>query len=246
MKSLREVRAAVGDLPRTLDETYERIFQLIPEVVCVFVWLVFIFICGNNYLRDPPIPANVLLEDVFHRLYAQALQGSEQCLYDRDTLRDLCGCLITFSSPNNIEHVLLAHYTVEEFLYSDRTAQGPVPMFSLSDQIVITTTATTVLEVAIHTHCHLSAQDYKQLQPQDLRFYCLLRAHLLMLGLSERPFNLREHEMYELLEQYGLLAQYREVGMSGGYLPKILYILEAELEYVILMQENPCPRQANI
>ena len=96
-------------------------------------------ICGNNDFRLKPIPSNILLSVINFRLSGDEIE--DVTFYDRDTLRDYCGCLISLTMHNDMvlkdtERVSLAHYTVKEYLYSDRIIQSPVSFFALSSELV--------------------------------------------------------------------------------------------------------------
>lgn len=124
------------NLPRSLDETYERIFQIIPEEERQFVQSALLIICGNNDFRPTPISSNTLLKAIIFRLNSNEIE--EPSFYDRSALRDRCGCLISLTVFKDTEHVSLAHYTVKEYLYSDRIRHSPVSLFALSRELVWT------------------------------------------------------------------------------------------------------------
>lgn len=143
------MRIAVSNLPKTLDETYERIFQLLAEEDHHFVRLALIFICGNNSFRPIPLAANVLLQAVRWRLESSHKDDGSFNFYTHDMLKDRCGCLISFAYHAGVECVSLAHYTVAEFIYSDRISHTSVRDFALSDSLVRATIVNTALEVVI-------------------------------------------------------------------------------------------------
>ena len=87
------------DLPKDLAETYIRIFESIPEADREFVHRVFIWICGHAgglWMKDAGIDAGLLVSAVSYDL-SKASPGSRVFVYGCDDLRELCGCLITFS-----------------------------------------------------------------------------------------------------------------------------------------------------
>ncbi|KAH6986487.1 hypothetical protein BKA56DRAFT_546285 [Ilyonectria sp. MPI-CAGE-AT-0026] len=110
---------ALRSLPETLDETYERIFSLIPEADRVYLrsalhWIIFL----GHWNFDWPLG--------FHSLSSLAelvLPHWERCDIDEtrweETLLDICGCLIRrTSNDKGLDAIYLAHYTVREFLES--------------------------------------------------------------------------------------------------------------------------------
>jgi hypothetical protein len=91
--------AALNDLPKDLAETYIRIFQSIPDADQDFVHRALIWICGHAeglWMKDTGINADLLVSAVLYDLN-EAQPGSRTLFYDCDDLRELCGCLITFS-----------------------------------------------------------------------------------------------------------------------------------------------------
>ncbi|PMD45946.1 hypothetical protein L207DRAFT_382923, partial [Hyaloscypha variabilis F] len=121
-----KIREALTSLPRTMDETYERTFSYIGEEEKEFVRHALHWVCFHDFLWKGkiPLPANVLIDayiafdDSSHR----GLARSEEHLYDLDSLKDSCGCLVSFNIDQTAEAHLasVAHYTVREFLESDR------------------------------------------------------------------------------------------------------------------------------
>lgn len=138
------IRAALSNLPRTLDETYERIFLTIPEddwlsVQHVFHWLIY-----HNDLFGTNIPLSTLLQAVQQSTVDVVSQDADQ-LHDFEGLRERCGCLIKVEQEekrtghnNKIVHqrstVSFAHYTVKEYLQSPRISQNKVGFFALAQE----------------------------------------------------------------------------------------------------------------
>ncbi|KAH7115873.1 hypothetical protein B0J11DRAFT_593496 [Dendryphion nanum] len=146
-RSEEDVRMALKQLPETLDETYERIFLAIPSEDWLYVRKVLIFICAHIDLPfHMDIPTVCLKEAIVYGT-------SGEHFIDQDTLYEMCGCLISekqYEKGKMGGNVLglddsderrvafsttsLSHYTVREFLYSDRIRRGPVSFFALSDE----------------------------------------------------------------------------------------------------------------
>lgn len=123
------VKRALANLPKTLDETYDRIFLTIPDEEHLFVYHAFQWIKYHNDLYDGAnIPCSVLLEAV-GKSTAAVTANQIECFYDQETLRELCGCLINITpeeySYGRIETltVSFAHYTVREYLDSARISE---------------------------------------------------------------------------------------------------------------------------
>lgn len=138
------IRAALSNLPKTLDETYERIFLTIPEddwlsVQHVFHWLIY-----HNDLFGTNIPLSTLLQAVQQSTVDLLSQDADQ-LHDFEGLRERCGCLIEVGqeekrtgNDRKLVHqrstVSFAHYTVKEYLQSPRISQKKVGFFALAQE----------------------------------------------------------------------------------------------------------------
>ena len=138
------IRAALSNLPKTLDETYDRIFLTIPEddwlsVQHVFHWLVY-----HNALFGTNIPLSTLLQAVQQSTVDLLSQDADQ-LHDFVGLRERCGCLIMVEQEEKrtdddkkLIHqrstVSFAHYTVKEYLQSPRISQKKVGFFALAQE----------------------------------------------------------------------------------------------------------------
>ena len=139
------VHKALKDLPKTLDETYDRILLALPEEDQQFVHHALQLILYHNNLYggdiDGDIPCAVLIRGV-ERSIAELTSKQSDRFYDHETLRELCGCLIhvtqeestlndvlagTYSMElgpqNRVLTVSFAHYTVYEYLGSNRISK---------------------------------------------------------------------------------------------------------------------------
>ena len=128
------------DLPKTLDETYNRILLTLSEEDQQFVHHALQFILYHNNLYggdgNGSIPCAVLIRGV-ERSIAVLTSKQNDRFYDHETLRELCGCLInvTQEQPNSRDvlagaypqivklTVSFAHYTVYEYLASNRVSK---------------------------------------------------------------------------------------------------------------------------
>ncbi|CUS15251.1 unnamed protein product, partial [Tuber aestivum] len=111
----KDVRAALRKLPKDLDSVYQRILESIPEAQREYVqramhWLTF---------SAEPLTLGQL---------AEAVQI------------DICPSLISFedsredgSQPREGRQLRLAHFSVKEYLISDRAAQGPSAYYRISE-----------------------------------------------------------------------------------------------------------------
>ena len=119
-----KIREAIRSLPETLDETYERIFSYIPEEEQGLVRLALHLTCFHDTLwkGEMPLPGQVLLDLYATREKTVNQSSLGDSLLDLETLKDICGCLISFSAMHGGEAVNVAHYTVREFLESSRAS----------------------------------------------------------------------------------------------------------------------------
>ena len=128
------VQKALANLPKTLDETYDRIFLSIPEEERLFVHHALQWIYYHNELYGGEgIPCTILLQGVGKSTAGLTANQNER-FYDKETLRELCGCLVNITLEDStdvsvkIYHTTLtvsfAHYTVREYLDSTRISKN--------------------------------------------------------------------------------------------------------------------------
>lgn len=132
-RSEEDIRKALSELPETLDETYERLFLEIPREDWPIARSALLWICAHDDLPfKNNMPSQCLVSAVLYET-----PGSH--LFDLDALQEICGCLINVAPANfamsTTTTVSLAHYTVREYLYSDRISTTSVSYFSLSYSI---------------------------------------------------------------------------------------------------------------
>ncbi|KAI1880907.1 hypothetical protein JX265_001147 [Neoarthrinium moseri] len=224
LRSREEIYKAVSDLPKSLDETYERIFHLLPEEDSGFVRYALIFICANNNSRPVPISATVLLHGLAFRLTPSLKPGGEEydVVYNNDVLRDRCGCLISFSGDEDSRQVSLAHYTVKEFLYSDRISRSQVSGFALSDKLVTAHIVTTIIHVIAENWNPNSSGER-----HTLYHYCLLMSMVGPSGGSWKWDDELEHQ-----HPNRAVAKFRAIRESSEYLLLANHVLVRERSVV--------------
>lgn len=145
-ESLVEIRMTLGSLPATLDETYAQILWGIPEryslqVLRILQWLVH----SKRPLRPEEI-AEVIAADVDEDSHL-SLDGP---LSDLRAILSMLPNLVTTKLVTNDdgrteEHVQLAHFSVQEYLVSDRIREGPVKQYSIQEERANTSIAETCL-----------------------------------------------------------------------------------------------------
>jgi hypothetical protein len=139
-----KLRKSLASLPRTLDQTYDRILTAISEeyaeyAMRILQWLTFSArplsveevaeVVAIDVARDPAFDCDEVLEDPLEAL-------------------NICSSLVTITT-NEVNRrsgsaqriVALAHYSVQEYLVSDRIRQGSAKQYSMQEakcQSVIT------------------------------------------------------------------------------------------------------------
>ncbi|KAK3328241.1 hypothetical protein B0T19DRAFT_424000 [Cercophora scortea] len=155
------VRNALANLPKTLYDTYERIFLQIPEEASTFVHHALQWIFSYREMVGNNISSPVLLEAIQKSTSELAFSANDY-VYDDDLLREFCGCLVTLMpearrsrihvhqdsdsgesddpddaearAPFQVMAVSFAHYTVWEFLISARIRIGSAKSFAVDGQ----------------------------------------------------------------------------------------------------------------
>jgi len=118
------IRKALKDLPQTIEESYDRIFSYISQDDWAILAHTFRMIYSHSQVfSSEPLSSNLLLSSfsAFGEPNAAMNDSHSQHFYDSDALKEICGCLINFGSiKREYEGVQLAHFTIREFLVSDR------------------------------------------------------------------------------------------------------------------------------
>ncbi|KAH7548916.1 hypothetical protein BM1_10689 [Bipolaris maydis] len=130
------LRKSLATLPRTLDQTYERILCTISEEHCKYAirilqWLTFSArplsvkevaeVVAIDVARDPAFDRDEVLEDPFEAL-------------------NICSSLVTITTSEAEGRsrpeeciIALAHYSVQEYLVSERIKQGQAKLYSMQE-----------------------------------------------------------------------------------------------------------------
>ncbi|EXF76859.1 L-galactose dehydrogenase [Colletotrichum fioriniae PJ7] len=120
-ESKKAIMNALRNLPKTLDEAYDRIFNMIPGEDLQIVCATLDWICFNyKVFQHEHLSCNVLLDAIKEDL-TRSNPRMQDYRYDADLLRELCGCLITVRTddetfPDGELIVSFPHYTVMEYL----------------------------------------------------------------------------------------------------------------------------------
>lgn len=122
-KTPKATRAALQSLPKGLDDTYERILINVPDdAVLLRRALQFIVFAVR------PVTLKEVAEAVIVEVGDQCLD-KEARLHDPQLLLAICGSLVSYHG----QHLGLAHYSVQEFLKSERIHHGPAREFAMTE-----------------------------------------------------------------------------------------------------------------
>ncbi|CUS08785.1 unnamed protein product [Tuber aestivum] len=132
----KSVRDALKELPEDLDSVYARILDTIPKKQKEYIrramnWLAF---------SAEPLTLGQLAEAIVIEYDVNNYDADSENLFDMKSLMSICPSLISFEdarvvgSPTQENRRLrLAHFSVKEYLISDRTAQGPSAYYHISE-----------------------------------------------------------------------------------------------------------------
>jgi hypothetical protein len=137
-----KIRFALTQLPKTLDETYERILCSIPSEQQSIVYRT-LGLIGAGLPRSGS-SSNITIVDLADLLSVNLEDHSfsrQNQPINPQILVEACMCRLTY----NAEKVTFAHYTVKEFLLSPRIRSGPAKTFYMTDDSMAFTMASCLL-----------------------------------------------------------------------------------------------------
>ncbi|RAR05617.1 HET-domain-containing protein [Stemphylium lycopersici] len=130
------LRKSLASLPRTLDQTYDRILTAISEqhsdyAIRILQWLTF---------SARPLSVEEIAEVVAIDVARDPAFDRDEVLEDPLEVLDICSSLVTITM-NEVDRelesaqrtVALAHYSVQEYLVSDRIRQGSAKQYSMQE-----------------------------------------------------------------------------------------------------------------
>ncbi|KAI4608314.1 hypothetical protein J4E83_009116 [Alternaria metachromatica] len=136
-RNLAMLRKSLATLPQTLDQTYDRVFAAISEQDRVYAmrilqWLTF----SARPLSVEEVAEVVAIDDTRETVF-----NRDEVLVDPLEALEICSSLVVVTDDYRVERqgqvrpglriVALAHYSVQEYLVSDRIKQGPAKDFSM-------------------------------------------------------------------------------------------------------------------
>jgi hypothetical protein len=192
------VRNALKNLPKTLDETYERIFLEIPDEDRMFVHQALKWIYFYRELHRNNISCPILLQGI-ERSTCESTPSVRAYFYDEERLRELCGCLITVMPEkrsnlfqkgyHTTRTVSFAHYTVWEFLDSVRILNNSAAFFAvIKERTKLEFTRTVIMEALDtqpndlwHRECDLpECSDIAHAVEEDFNSYSVVSSILIV------------------------------------------------------------------
>jgi hypothetical protein len=169
------VKKTLANLPRTLDETYERIFLEISDQDRPIVHYALRWMIHHHEQYAYNISCSILLQAI-ERGTGQSTASGRDYFYHEELLRELCGCLITITSEDSeyylgfsqpVRTVSFAHYTVLEFLNSAQILGSSAASFAVTSQSKDFDLAEIMLREAFNQQPEYSFDIEDQLQSDD-------------------------------------------------------------------------------
>ncbi|KAI4940771.1 hypothetical protein J4E91_011258 [Alternaria rosae] len=135
-RNLVMLRNSLATLPQTLDQTYDRILTAISKEDCVYAmrilqWLTF---------SARPLSVTEVAEVVAIDVARDVAFNRDEVLVDPLEALDICSSLVTITKNEEDgklgptqQIIALAHYSVQEYLVSDRIRQGSAKQYSMQE-----------------------------------------------------------------------------------------------------------------
>ena len=139
-RNLATLRRSLASLPQTLDQTYDRILTAIREedrvyAIRILQWLTF---------SERPLTIEEVAEVAAIDIQGEPIFDRDEVLIDPLEALDICSSLITVtgSAEKGINRdgrladpriLSLAHYSVQEYLVSDRIKLGPAKQYHMQE-----------------------------------------------------------------------------------------------------------------
>jgi hypothetical protein len=137
LHTIPEIRLALTQLPKTLDETYERILCNIPSESRSMVHRILNLI-GTGFAISLEQLSDLLAVNLENLSFDRQNRP-----FDIYAPVETCTCLLTYNVDTG--NVNLAHYTVKEYLNSPRICDGPAKMFHTTDDSLYAMAASTFM-----------------------------------------------------------------------------------------------------
>ena len=153
-----QLQRKLTSLPKTLDETYARILNNVDEEFVEDVRRVLCCLIYSYY----PVAVEELAEIVAVDAEGEDYYDDRNCLNEPRDILTVCSGLVTTARSRRItlmgdaqipiEEVRLAHYSVKEYLVSDRSNSQRSAEFRIEERLAHETLANLALRYLIHCH----------------------------------------------------------------------------------------------
>jgi ankyrin repeat protein len=157
------VRATLRSLPKTLDETYDRILVGISETDRAYTFRALQWLAFSARPVSIAEAAEAMIVDLDCAL---PHVDRDRALRDPHDLLDICASLVRLSSVDNKynlrepnEVLELAHFSVKEYLVSSRVLDGPAAGFGLQERVAHRSLAECCLAYLLTFDCPMSNSD---------------------------------------------------------------------------------------
>lgn len=146
LRNDKAIRQALHSLPPNLEESYEAILTRISEddrhlAIRVFEWLV----CSIRPMTIEEVVEGVSIE------FGDTTLDLSSKLNDVEDILDICGGLVSLTNDTRI--LGLAHFSVKEYLVSERIAGGPASSYQIDPRV-------THVELAKFCLTYISFEDF--------------------------------------------------------------------------------------
>lgn len=190
-----KIKEAIKSLPKTLDETYERIFSYVPDQDRDLLKHALHFVCFHDvlWMGEAPLPANVLLDSYTCLGAAGEKQNTDDFICDLELLKDVSGCIISFSREDDEETAAIAHYTVREFLESNREPTQRTAWTKINKENCYSAMLVNIFHLVLAPEApSLCVEDYDNRDPveglsgtSNLEEYCVLSSARSLVACEE-------------------------------------------------------------
>jgi hypothetical protein len=124
LKTMRDIREALNNLPEGLHETYENILgKVAPGCIDIVRQTLQWLVCDVSTMTLAELHECLAIEEGMDHIDEEAQLSSPMDIYD------LCGSLIAITAEGE---VILAHLSVKDYLLSDAIKHGKASAFALS------------------------------------------------------------------------------------------------------------------
>ncbi|KAK2733885.1 hypothetical protein FQN57_001935 [Myotisia sp. PD_48] len=137
-RSPHHIRRCLKTLPRSLDETYERMLCNINKDLFEDVRQLLTLVCFST----KPLTVAELIDGIAVDLEEPVCFNIERRLQDEDNIRKICPGLIDIgfseeraNRQHSIPVVQIAHFPVQEYLKSERIAQSKAAKYAMKSQL---------------------------------------------------------------------------------------------------------------